>query len=157
MREGLGHILAQGFHGIIDEFGEKAKHHAPSLVKGMHTYAGPGCAFAWDLFGTMELGQLLEPRGPHVGSGGSPTYFARRPLEVFPRHLALREDFRRGEEIIPDQWIGASGFKNYLSGKPLTREDIKRMVQDYYEEWGWDRQTGVPTPAVLKKLEGSIF
>ena len=245
LREGLGHILAQGFHGIFNEFGEAAKPHAPSLVKGMHTYAGPGCAFAWDLFGTMELGQLMEPRGPHVGSGGSPTYFARRPLDVFPRHLArmgvpeaaiqrilpgiddpeqeedikigsllkyshgwftslgslgicargqinrfynaplcaepyetvtgikteledlrrridrvwtlynlanLRENVDRKEEIIPAQWIGKSGFKNYVTEKPLTREDIKRMVEDYYEEWGWNRTTGVPTPEVLEKL-----
>ncbi|MDD5712357.1 MAG: aldehyde ferredoxin oxidoreductase C-terminal domain-containing protein, partial [Smithellaceae bacterium] len=31
--------------------------------------------------------QLLDPRGPHVGAGGSPTYFAKRPLHVFPKHL----------------------------------------------------------------------
>ena len=86
-REGLGEILADGFNRILDEFGENTKEYAPSLVKGIHPYAGPGSALPWHLFGTMELGQLMEPRGPHVGSGGSPTYFARRPLEVFPRHL----------------------------------------------------------------------
>jgi len=64
----------------------------------------------------------------------------------------LRESVGRKDEIIPDQWIGASGFKNYVTDKPLTREDIKRMVEDYYEEWGWDRDTGVPTTEVLEKL-----
>jgi aldehyde:ferredoxin oxidoreductase len=87
LREGLGNILADGFEGIFREFGDDAKKYAPALVKGMHPYAGPGSALPWDLFGTMELGQVLDPRGPHVGSGGSPTYFARRPLDVFPRHL----------------------------------------------------------------------
>jgi aldehyde:ferredoxin oxidoreductase len=87
LREGLGNILADGFEGIFREFGQDAKKYAPALVKGMHPYAGPGSALPWDLFGTMELGQVLDPRGPHVGSGGSPTYFARRPLDVFPRHL----------------------------------------------------------------------
>lgn len=87
-REGLGEILAEGFRGILETFGEKALDLAPALVKGMHPYAGPGSALPWDLFGTMELGQVLDPRGPHVGSSGSPTYFARRPLEVFPKHLA---------------------------------------------------------------------
>ena len=87
LREGLGDILASGFKGILKEFGRDAEKYAPALVKGMHPYAGPGSALSWDLFGTMELGQVLDPRGPHVGSGGSPTYFARRPLEVFPRHL----------------------------------------------------------------------
>jgi aldehyde:ferredoxin oxidoreductase len=86
-REGLGDVLADGFMGAIAEFGEKAQELAPALVKGMHPYAGPGAALPWHLFGTMELGQVLDPRGPHVGSSGSPTYFARRPLEVFPTHL----------------------------------------------------------------------
>jgi len=87
-REGLGDVLADGFPGVMEAYGEKAEGLAPALVKGMHPYAGPGAALPWHLFGTMELGQVLDPRGPHVGSSGSPTYFARRPLEVFPKHLA---------------------------------------------------------------------
>lgn len=87
-REGLGDVLAEGFRGILEAFGDRALDLAPALVKCMHPYAGPGSALPWDLFGTMELGQVLDPRGPHVGSSGSPTYFARRPLEVFPKHLA---------------------------------------------------------------------
>ncbi|MBW2142057.1 MAG: hypothetical protein JRG97_13480, partial [Deltaproteobacteria bacterium] len=86
-REGLGDIMADGFNGILKHFGEGAVPYAPPLVRGMLPYAGPGGSISWNLFGTMELGQVLDPRGPHVGSGGSPTYFAKRPLEVFPRHL----------------------------------------------------------------------
>jgi len=86
-REGLGDLLARGFGGILETLGAPARECAPALIKGMHPYAGPGSALPWELFGTMELGQVMDPRGPHVGSGGSPTYFARRPLEVFPRHL----------------------------------------------------------------------
>jgi aldehyde:ferredoxin oxidoreductase len=193
----------------------------------------------------MELGQLMEPRGPHVGSGGSPTYFARRPLEAFPRHLErmgvpreaierilpgianpqngedlkigsllkyshawftilgslgicargqinrfynaslcaelyetvtgiktsmndlrkrvarvwtlykmanLREGIDRNTEIPPNQWIGKSGFKNYVDETPITREDIDAMVEDYYAEWGWDRKTGEPTREALDFL-----
>jgi aldehyde:ferredoxin oxidoreductase len=86
-REGLGSILADGFGGILREFGEKARDLAPPVVKGMFPYVGPTATLAWSLFGTMELGQVMDPRGPHVGASGSPTYFARRPLEVFPGHL----------------------------------------------------------------------
>ncbi len=87
-REGLGDLLADGFKTVVDAFGRKAQERAPALVKDMHPYAGPGSALPWRLFGTMELGQVLDPRGPHVGSSGSPTYFAKRPLDVFPTHLA---------------------------------------------------------------------
>ncbi len=107
-REELGEILARGFKGIIKEFGEEAKKCAPTLVKGMHPYAGPGSALSWNLFGTMELGQVLDPRGPHVGSGGSPTYFAKRPLEVFPRHLTRMGVPQEAiERILPGSGLAA--------------------------------------------------
>ena len=246
LRQGLGELLARGFKGILSEFGREANDHAPSLVKGMHPYAGPGSALSWDLFGTMELGQVLDPRGPHVGSGGSPTYFARRPLEVFPRHLArmgvpeeaverilpgadsgqageelkvgrllkhahcwftilgsvgvcaraqinrfynaqLCAEFyeavtgiptdllglrqraervwtlyrmvnlkggysREGQEALPEQWFRTPGFKEYVTEKPLAREVSEQMIEDYYEEWGWDRRTGRPTAERLQEL-----
>jgi len=245
-REGLGHVLAGGFKGILEEFGEEAEKYAPSLIKGMHPYAGPGSALPWDLFGTMELGQVLDPRGPHVGSGGSPTYFAKRPLEVFPRHLTrmgvpeeaierilpglnsssleqeimvgrllryshtwfttlgslgicaraainrfynaslcaqfyetvtgiktdlpelrkrvdrvwtllrmanVREGLNRTDEALPEKWFGDKGFKDYASEKLLTREDSEQMIGDYYEEWGWDRKTGIPTQDILRELD----
>lgn len=112
-REGLGEVLADGFQGILEAFGEKALDLAPALVKGMHPYAGPGSALPWDLFGTMELGQVLDPRGPHVGSSGSPTYFARRPLEVFPKHLARMgvPDEEVLDLLVRDAAGGLSGLK----------------------------------------------
>jgi aldehyde:ferredoxin oxidoreductase len=244
-RQGLGDVLADGFPRMLSELGEEAAELAPALVKGMHPYAGPGSALAWDRFGTMELGQLLDPRGPHVGSGGSPTYFARRPLDVFPKHFTrmgvpeecferilpglassdetdslrvgrllryshgwfsilgslgicaragvnrfysaqlcaelyeavtgietdlqdlrarvdriwtllrvanLREDSGRSEEKLPDRWFEDPGFKNYVTGEPLSRDEVQQMVEDYYEEWGWDRASGVPTAARLEEL-----
>ncbi len=244
-RQGFGNVLADGFKGIIKEFGKQAEELAPPLIKGMHPYAGPGSALAWHLFGTMELGQVLEPRGPHVGSGGSPTYFAKRPLEVFPRHLArmgvpeeaiaeilpgmnstdgkqalkvgkllryshrwfsilgsmgicaraainrfynaslctefyesvtgiktdlddlrmrvdrswtllrlanMREGLKKEDEILPAQWLKEQGFKDYLTEKPLTSQDSEEMIGDYFEEWGWDRDTGIPTQERIKEL-----
>lgn len=64
----------------------------------------------------------------------------------------LREGVDRKAEVPPDQWIGKSGFKNYVDQTPLNREDIEGMVENYYAEWGWDRKTGVPTPAALEIL-----
>ncbi|MBU2549368.1 MAG: hypothetical protein KKB20_13200 [Proteobacteria bacterium] len=238
-RQGLGDVLAGGFRKIIETFGPDAARFAPALVKGMHPYAGPGSALAWDLFGTMELGQVLDPRGPHVGSGGSPTYFARRPLEAFPGHLQrmgvpeeaikrilpgedlkvgallryshawftilgslgacaraninrfynadlcarlyeavtgietdlaalrhrvdrvwtlyrmmnLREGFQRSvEEALPERWFREAGFKDYVTGQALSLAEASGMIEDYYDEWGWDKQTGVPSAEELGRL-----
>jgi aldehyde:ferredoxin oxidoreductase len=194
----------------------------------------------------MELGQVLDPRGPHVGASGSPTYFALRPLDVFSKHLermgvpqeaidriikpgrepdekedlkvgallkyshawfvilgsmgicargqinrfysaetcaqlyeaitgiptdlpALRErvdrvwtlyrmaNLRDGlvpqkDEVAPEKWFGKGGFKVYLTGEPLKRAETERMIKDYYNEWGWDPETGVPPRQELERL-----
>jgi aldehyde:ferredoxin oxidoreductase len=222
-RMGTGGILADGFIAAIEKFGPEAKKKKPALIKGMQPYAGPGAALPWDRFGTMELGQALDPRGPHVGSGGSPTYFALRPLDTFPKHLSrmgvpddaidrilgpsrnelhvgrllryshawfailgslgicargqinrfynadlcaqvyeaatgiptsifdLREradrawttlqeiNIREGQDesmkALPDQWFGEHGFKDYLTGKPITRNEVEVMKNEYAEEW----------------------
>ncbi len=244
-REGIGRILADGFAGMLDTYKKDAEDYAPALVKGMHPYTGPDSALPWDLFGTMELGQIMDFRGPHVGSGGSPTYFAKRPLDVFPRHLKrmgvpdpaiarilpdpgapedeqnlkigsllkyshrwfsilgslgicaraqvnrfynaelcaalyeavtgigtdidqlrlradrvwtlykmanVREGVGRNAESIPERWVRHPGFKNYVSEKPVTREEIEQMITDYYMEQGWDTATGIPKAETLKKL-----
>jgi aldehyde:ferredoxin oxidoreductase len=243
-RQGFGDVLARGLIGMIEEFGDEAKKHAPPVIKGMLPYVGPKAPLAWNLFGTMELGQALDPRGPHVGASGSPTYFAKRPLEVFPRHLKrmgvpeeaidrilpgsvspgqgdlkvgtllkyshawfstlgsmgicaraqinrfynaelcaelyeavtgietdlpalrervdrvwtllrmanVREGLTRADDALPDKWFDGPGFQDYLTEKPAGREDMERMIQDYYREWGWDPKTGVPTTEVLERL-----
>jgi aldehyde:ferredoxin oxidoreductase len=241
-RKGLGDVMADGFSGMINAYGDAAKTYAPALVKNMHPYTGPGSALPWDLFGTMELGQILDLRGPHVGSGGSPTYFAKRPLEVFPKHLKrmgvpeaaisrilpesdeskqlnvgillkyshqwfsilgslgvcargqinrfysaglcadfyeavtgirtdlddlrlradrawnfykllnVREGVDRSRESIPDQWVQAPGFKEYVSETPISRDEILRMIKEYYREQGWNFETGYPSPETLSRL-----
>ena len=245
-RKGLGEIIAKGFRGIFETIGEASRSLAPPLVKGMHPYTGPGAAVSWDLFGTMELGQVLDPRGPHIGASGSPTFFARRPLNVFPRHLKrmgvpeeaieriipganaadqkmglkvgrllkyshrwfsilasmgicaraqinrfynallcaelyeavtgiatdlealrhrvdrgwtllrmanAREGIARNEDILPVNWFKTPGFKDYLTEEPLTIQESEQMIEDYYDEQGWDIKTGIPTKATLEQLE----
>ena len=243
LREGFGNILADGFEGIIKQFGEECRPIAPYTVKGMLPYTGPRGPLPWNLFGTMELGQALDPRGPHVGAGGSPTYFARRPLTVFPRHLQrmgvpdeainrilgtkasgeeyleigrllkyshrwfailgslgicaraqinrfynaalcaelyesvtgletdlddlrkradrawtllwmanLREGMTREKNPLPDKWFQEPGFNDYLTDAPLSRDEVEKMVEDYFDEQGWNRETGIPDQKRLKEL-----
>jgi aldehyde:ferredoxin oxidoreductase len=264
-REGLGRVLADGFSGIFSHFGSRAKGLAPYTAKGMLTYVGPKGPLPWNLFGTMELGQVMDPRGPHVGASGSPTYFARRGLDVFPQHLRrmgvpeeaisrilpglaasykslpipspggegmgegtipeseealkigrllkyshqwftilgslgicaraqinrfydaelcsqlyeavtgiktdldalrrradrawtllhmanVRAGYSRKDDIVPEKWFQAPGFLEYLSGRPLSPDDVERMMDDYYDEQGWDIKTGIPFPERLNEL-----
>jgi aldehyde:ferredoxin oxidoreductase len=245
-REGLGDVLAGGLHAMLEAFGAEAARHAPYMVRGMLPYVGPKGPLPWNLFGTMELGQLLDPRGPHVGSGGSPTYFAKRPLAVFPQHLArmgvpgeaigrilpglgktgadqdlkvgrllkyshtwftilgslgicaraqinrfynaglcaelyqavtgiptnvddlrkradrawtllkmanIREGFSKEDDAPPEKWFGEAGFLHYVKEKPISPHEVIEMVEDYYDEQGWDIHTGIPGFEKLSELD----
>ncbi len=48
--------------------------------------------------------------------------------------------------------MGADGFRDYLSDAPVTREALEEMVGDYYDEQGWDPETGIPTRRRLEEL-----
>lgn len=167
-RRGLGDVLAGGFNRVIEEFGEECEKYSPALVKGMQPYAGPGSALSWDRFGTMELGQVLDPRGPHVGSGGSPTYFALRPLEVFPKHLtrmgvpedAIQRIIGQGgpEEALK---VGSllkyshAWFSTLGSMGICARAQINRFYNAQFCAEAYEAVTGIPTdlPALRRRVD----
>jgi aldehyde:ferredoxin oxidoreductase len=64
----------------------------------------------------------------------------------------VREGLSKGDEGFPEQWFEAPGFKEYVAENPLERQEAEQMVEDYYEEWGWDRKTGIPSAQVLEEL-----
>jgi aldehyde:ferredoxin oxidoreductase len=80
-REGIGDILADGLPGLIGEFGDSAKRIA------LHN---KGRYMLWDprrrTLGTMEFGELTNPRGAHLQAGGSPSYAPGKALQDFVRH-----------------------------------------------------------------------
>ena len=43
-------------------------------------------------------------------------------------------------------------MKDYFQTKTLTREDIEGLLDDYYDERGWDPKTGCPTRETLEAL-----
>jgi aldehyde:ferredoxin oxidoreductase len=64
----------------------------------------------------------------------------------------VREDLREVGESLPERWFEAPGFKNYVTEEPLSREEAEQMIEDYFEEWGWDGRSGVPTDDRLEEL-----
>ena len=69
------------------------------------------------------------------------------------RMANLREGLApKKDEVAPEQWFGEAGFKRYLTGEPLTRSETELLIKDYYNEWGWDPETGIPPRHELEKL-----
>ena len=69
----------------------------------------------------------------------------------------VREGFTRADERFPDKWMnpmekgGKSVPLTDYYGHPLGREDLETMLDDYYDERGWDATRGVPTPERLEE------
>ncbi len=76
--------------------------------------------------------------------------------------LNIREGFTQADDRFPPLYLQntvrplkAIKGDRYLSdwfGKRLTRADLKKMLEDFYEERGWDIQKGEPTKKKLMEL-----
>jgi aldehyde:ferredoxin oxidoreductase len=69
------------------------------------------------------------------------------------RMANLREGLvPKKDEVAPEQWFSKGGFKSYLTGEALKRSETEGMIKDYYNEWGWDPETGIPRSQQLERL-----
>ena len=76
--------------------------------------------------------------------------------------LNVREGFTRKDDEIPALWLKNTetplklkGGEKYLVdwfGRRVSTADIQRMLDDYYDERGWDIEKGVPTRDKLFEL-----
>jgi aldehyde:ferredoxin oxidoreductase len=72
--------------------------------------------------------------------------------------LNLREGFTRKDDEFPERWfepVIRHGKETHLEdyfGTRLTREDCEKMLDDYYDESGWDIKLGIPTKKRLVEL-----
>jgi aldehyde:ferredoxin oxidoreductase len=71
----------------------------------------------------------------------------------------VRDGFTRSDDSPPDVWFtpmeapeGRIEMEDYYQTKVLTRQDLAQMLDDYYDERGWDVATGSPTEARAREL-----
>ena len=80
-KEGIGEVLSYGFQGLLNEYGERAQKYIME-IKGRYPMWDPRIR----RLGTMEFGEITNPRGSHLQAGGSPAYNPGAKLEDFVRH-----------------------------------------------------------------------
>jgi aldehyde:ferredoxin oxidoreductase len=243
-RSGIGDILSQGWNKLTElkkEFGDQRL-----IVKGLDVVFEPRLM----KLGTMEFEQVVNPKGAHVASGGSPTYIgAGGDIEKMKRHfsrmgipkdaqkriltpthsnlnvnvarltrysedwytilsslglcaraqmnrfynlqniykfyravtglsltekdilsaaerswnllkvLNVKEGFGRKDDKFPNKWFEPLDFgENKLElydfyGKvKIDKKLASKLIDDYYDERGWDLKTGIPLATKLKEL-----
>ena len=73
--------------------------------------------------------------------------------------INYRAGFDRKDDEPPEIWFqplkGVDTeyhLKDYFGTTALAREDVDRLLDDYYDERGWDKETSLPTATKLKQL-----
>ena len=72
--------------------------------------------------------------------------------------LNVREGFGRKDDRFPERWFepilynGKEQHAVTYFGDPLTKEVAYKLLDDYYDERGWDVALGIPTLSTLKRL-----
>ena len=73
--------------------------------------------------------------------------------------LNYRAGFDRKDDEPPEIWFHPLKgmdrnypLMDYFHTAVLTKEDVERLLDDYYEERGWDKRNGIPTVGKLRQL-----
>ncbi len=73
--------------------------------------------------------------------------------------LNVREGFSRKDDKFPTQWFVPLKFgelelkfQDFYGGTTITPAITNQLLDDYYDERGWNETTGIPTPEKLEEL-----
>ncbi len=118
----------------------------------------------WQYDPMRDIPWLSEVYSAATGFDISPRELLRAGERIFnlERLFNVREGFTREDDRIPPVYLQntetplpAREGERYLTdwfGRRLVREDLEAMLDAYYEERGWDIQTGIPTQDKLREL-----
>jgi aldehyde:ferredoxin oxidoreductase len=121
------------------------------------------CTIAAQLHAIFNIKLLAEYYSAVTGFETSAEELTKLGEKVFNLYklLNVREGFNRRDDMISSWWRAtetpypdATGslLKDYW-GKVVTRDRLEKMLDDYYDERGWDIQNGIPTREKLVDLE----
>jgi aldehyde:ferredoxin oxidoreductase len=75
------------------------------------------------------------------------------------KQVNARDGFSRVDDKIPELWFrpmdtpeGRIEMRDYFNTKVITRDDAEMLLDDYYDERGWDVRQGTPTQEKLQTL-----
>jgi len=68
------------------------------------------------------------------------------------RLFNVREGFRREHDTLPERLFSQSSTSGPSKNQLMDRPSFERMLDEYYDLVGWDRETGVPLDRKLNEL-----
>jgi aldehyde:ferredoxin oxidoreductase len=65
----------------------------------------------------------------------------------------VRLGMRRKDDTLPEMYFKEPFNTGPLEGHVLEKEKFDRMLDEYYQYWGWDVETGIPMRKTLERLD----
>jgi aldehyde:ferredoxin oxidoreductase len=64
-----------------------------------------------------------------------------------------REGATRKDDTIPWRFMNEPIRSGPSKGMITSQEELDKMLDEYYQLHGWDRETGLPTREILEEIE----
>ena len=68
------------------------------------------------------------------------------------RCFSIREGIRKKDDFLQGKWVAGPIPGGPLKGSAIDRDKFEKMLEDYYQMRGWDKETGIPTQERLQAL-----
>jgi aldehyde:ferredoxin oxidoreductase len=78
---------------------------------------------------------------------------AGRRIVTLERCFNLREGARRKDDVLPWRLMHEPVKGGPRAGAINSPEELDRLLDEYYDLHGWDRETSIPRPETLEKLD----
>lgn len=127
---------SENLYAVIDSLG---------ICKFITKYFSP------DLLGFQEFSKLIYyGRGMRMSEKEFSEIGER--ITNIERMFLVREGVRREHDNLPSRYFQPMPLgKN--KGKKIDTQSFNSMLDEYYQLHGWDKETGIPTEATLKRLQ----
>jgi aldehyde:ferredoxin oxidoreductase len=144
-------IAAEVFDRKYDRFSTEGK---AKLVFDMQNTRAVIDSLGVCIFGTRAIGieEMRKIIQVIVGWSFSPDELKRAGERIYnlERMLAVRDGISRKDDTLPPRLLEEKLPE--LDGPPLSKENLDKMLDEYYEIRGWDSK-GKPTSKKLKELQ----
>lgn len=113
------------------------------------------CAFLLDMavpaIATQNTADLLDAVSGLKLSAEDVQAVGER-INNLARAFNVREGFTRDDDTLPERLMTEPLKAGASKGQFISKEELKKMLDEYYAERGWDIGTGTPTRAKLMQL-----
>jgi aldehyde:ferredoxin oxidoreductase len=138
---------------------------AARLTKHVEDFYAIACSLGlctiYATMGLINIRDCAELYSTATGLQTSPEEIKARGEMAYNlyKYLNVIEGFTRKDDACPEVWLkplitpdGVEALTDYYRIKRLNREEVNSLLDEYYDERGWDVKTGGPTKSRLEEI-----